>query len=170
MVVSVQEHLTSLEPEVSDFANFQEEDTGEDPPDAIHNNSEEFHGYDDFPQDVQNHTTEQNQITSAYSIDQEEILELEEDWDSGQFSEADTNLINRHNTHSESKRSRRICNQHLLDLSDNQYYYKENPTNQLHHSSPDPDYYGTSTRWSQKTPHDPNSYYPPPHDPADVQH
>ena len=54
---------TSAELEVSDATNFQEEDTDGDPPDVIYNNSEESHGYDDFPQDIQNHTTEQNQIT-----------------------------------------------------------------------------------------------------------
>ena len=48
-VVSVQEHLTSPEPEVSDARNFQEEDTDRDPPNAIYNNSEESHGYDNFP-------------------------------------------------------------------------------------------------------------------------
>ena len=78
-VVSVQEHLTSPEPEVSDAANFQEEDTDRDPLNAANNNSEVFHGYDNFPQDIQNPTTEQSQITSGYSIDPEEIPQLEED-------------------------------------------------------------------------------------------
>ena len=87
---------------------------------------EESHGYDNFPQDLQNHTTEQCQITSGDSIDSEEIPQLEEDWDNGKFADADTNLINRHNTHSESERIRREYTQHLLDLSDNQYYYEEN--------------------------------------------
>ena len=169
-VVSVQEHLTSPEPEVSDATNFQEEDTDRDPPDATYNNSEESHGCDNLPQDIQNHTTEQSQITLEYNIDPEEIPQLEEDWDNGQFADTDTNLINRYNTHSESERIRREYTQHLLDLSDNQYYYEENPINQLQYSSPNPDYYGTHTRQSQKKPHDPNSYYPPPPDPADVQH
>ena len=79
MVVSVQEHLTSAEPGVSDATNFQEEDTDRDPPDASYNDSEESHGYVDFPQHIQDHTTEQNQITSGYSINPEEIPELEED-------------------------------------------------------------------------------------------
>ena len=135
----------------------------------IYNNSEESHGYDDFSQDIQDHTTEQNQITSEYSIDSEEIPELEQDWDNGQFADADSSLITRHNTHSESERIRRDYNQQLLDLSDNQYYEEENPINQLQYSSPDPDYYRTSTRQSQKAPWDPNGYYPPPPDPADVQ-
>ena len=49
VVVSVQEHLTSPEPEVSDAANFQEEDTDGDLLDVMYNNSEESHGYDHFP-------------------------------------------------------------------------------------------------------------------------
>ena len=39
VVVSVQQHLTSPEPEFSDATNFQEEDTDRDPPDATYNNS-----------------------------------------------------------------------------------------------------------------------------------
>ena len=170
VVVPVQQHLTSPEPEVSDATNFQEDDTDRDPPNATYNNSEESHGYDDFLQDIQDHTTEQSQITSGYSINPEEIPELEEDWDNGQFADTDTNLIDRHNTHSESERIRKEYTQHLLDLSDNQYYYEENPINQLQYSSPDPDYYRTPTRWSQKTPGYPNGYYPPPPDPVDIHH
>ena len=48
-IVSVQEHLTSSEQEVSDATNFQEEDTDRDPPDTTYNNSEESPGYDCFP-------------------------------------------------------------------------------------------------------------------------
>ena len=51
----------------------------------------------------------------------------------------------------------------------NQYYEEETPANQLQYSSPDPVYYSSSPRRSQKAPHDPNSYYPPPPNPADVQ-
>ena len=144
--VSVQEYLTSPEPEVSDATDFQEEDTPRDPPDFLYNNSEESHGYDGCPQDIQNHTAEQNQITSGYSIDPEEIPELEEDWDNGQFADVDSNLITQHNTHSESERIRGNYTQQLLDLSDNQHYDQENPINQLQYSSSDPDFYGTATR------------------------
>ena len=59
--------------------------------------------------------------------------------------------------------------EHLLDLSDNQYYFEENPINQLQYSSPDPDYYSTLSRRSQTQPCDPNGYYPPPLDRADIQ-
>ena len=169
-IVSVQEHLTSPEPEVSDATDFQEENTCRDSPNVTYNNSEESHGYDNFPQHIQNHTTEQRQITSEDNINPEEIPELEENWDNGQFANADSNLINRHNTHSECERIRREYTQHLLDLSDNQYYYEENPINQLQYSCPDPDYYGTPTRLLQKKPHNPNGYYPPSPDPADIQH
>ena len=170
VVVSVQEYLTPLEPEVLDATEFQAEDnTARESSDSIYNKSEEFHGYDNLPQNIQNHSTEQNQITPGYSVDSEEIPELEEDWDNDQFADADTNLITRHNTHSESERIRWDYTQQLLDLSDNQYYKEENPVNQLQYSTPDPDYYGTSTRQSQKAPHDPNGYYPLPPNPADVQ-
>ena len=99
----------------------------------------------------------------------EEIPEVEEDWNNGQFADADTNLITRHNTHSESERIRRDYTLKLLDLSDNQYYAEENPIYQLQYSSPDPDYYRIPTRQSQKAPHDPNGYNPPLLNPADVQ-
>ena len=168
--VPVQEHLSPTKPEVVDAAEFQaEDDTARESSNFIYNNSEESHGYDDFSQDIQDHTTEQNQITSGYSIDSEETPELEQDWDNGQFADADSSLITRHNTHSESEHIRRDYTQQLLDLSDNQYYEEENPINQLQYSSPDPDYYRTSTMQSQKAPLDPNGYYPPPPDPADVQ-
>ena len=102
MVVSVQEHFTPSEPEVLDAAEFQAEDnTAAESSNFIYNNSEESHGYDNISQDIQNHTTEQNQINPEYSIDSEEIPELEEDWDNGQFADAETTLITRHNTHSE---------------------------------------------------------------------
>ena len=112
----------------------------------------------------------QHQITSRHNIDSEEIPQLGEDWDNGQFAIADTNLINRHNTYSENERIRKEHTQNLVDLSDNQYYSKENPVNQLQFSSPDSDYYWTLSRRSQTQPHDPTGYYPPPPDPADVQH
>ena len=48
----------------------------------------------------------QYQLDSTHTINSEEIPQLEEDWDDSQFANtnADTNLINRHNTHSESER------------------------------------------------------------------
>ena len=69
----------------------------------------------------------QHQITSRHNINSEEIPQLEEDWDNSQFTDADTNLINRHNTLSESERIRSEYTEHLLDLPGNQYYFEENP-------------------------------------------
>ena len=88
VVVSVPEWLTSPEPELSDATNFQEENTDRDPPNTTYNNSEEFHGHDNFSQHIPNHTpvqhfTGQHQITSRHNIDSEEIPQLEEDWDNG---------------------------------------------------------------------------------------
>ena len=171
VVVSVQEHFTTSEPEVLDAAESQAEDnTARESSDFIYNNSEESHGYDDFSQDIQNHTTEQNQITPEYSAHSEEIPKLEEDWVNGKFADAKTTLITRHNTHSESERIRWDYTQQLLDLSDNQYYEEETPVNHLQYSSSDPDYYSSPNRRSQKAPHEPNGYYSSLPDPADVQH
>ena len=49
-------------------------------------------GYEYFPQNIQDHTTAQNQITPEYSADSEKIPELEEDWDNGQFADAESIL------------------------------------------------------------------------------
>ena len=53
-IVSVQEQLTSPEPEISDATNFHEENTDRDPPDTTDNNLEESHGYENFPKHIQN--------------------------------------------------------------------------------------------------------------------
>ena len=169
-VVSVLEWLTSPEPELSDATNFQEETRDRYPSNTTYNNLE-----DNFSQHVPNHTTVQHftgqhQITSGHNIDSEEILQLEEDWDNGQFAHADINLIDIHNTYSKSERITREYTENLLDLSDNRYYFEENPINQLQYSSPDPDYYGTPSRRLQTQPCDPAGYYPLSPDPADVQH
>ena len=58
-------------------------------------------------------------------------LEKEEDWDKGQFADADTNLINRHNTHAKSERIQNEYTQHLLNLMDNWYYPEEQALTQL---------------------------------------
>ena len=88
-VVSVQEHFIPSKPGFSNATASQAEDnTAGESSAFIYNNSEESYGYDDFSQGIQNHTTEQNQITPEYTDDSEEIPELEEDWDNGQFADA----------------------------------------------------------------------------------
>ena len=171
MVVSVPDHFTPSESEILDATESQaEDDTAEESSNFIYHNSEEYHWYEDFPPDIQNNTTAQNQITPEYSADSEEIPELKEDLDNGQFADTESTLITWYNTHSESERIRWDYIQQLLDLSDNQYDKEETPVNQLQYSSPDTDYYGSPTRRSQKAPCDPNGYYPPPPNPADIQH
>ena len=107
--------------------------------------------------------------TTQHHADTDEIPELE-DWDNGQFNDAESTLITHHNTHSESKQIRREYTQKLVDLMDNQYYEEESSAYQLQYSSPDPEYYNSPPKRSEKSPHNPNGYYLPPPDPADVQH
>ena len=60
-VVSVQDHFTPSESEILDAAESQAEDnTAEESPNLIYHNSEESHGYEDFPSDIQNNTTAHN--------------------------------------------------------------------------------------------------------------
>ena len=94
-----------------------------------------------FPRDIQDHTAPQHQNTSEYNPDSEEIPELEEDRDNGQFEDVESILIIHHNTHSESERIRWDYTQWLLDLTDNQYYEEETLISQLQYSIPDPGYY-----------------------------
>ena len=109
-----------------DVAESQAEDhTTEESTDPIYHNSEESHGYEDFPSDIQINTTAPHQTTTEYNADSEEIPELEEDCDNGQFADAESTLITHHNTHSESKQIRWDYTQQLLDLMDNQYYDRE---------------------------------------------
>ena len=113
-VVSVQEHFTPSESGILDATESQTEDnTAEESSDFIHHNSEESHGYEDFPQDIQDQTTTQDQITPKYNDDSEEIPELEEDWDNRQFADIESTLITQHNTHSESEKIRQDYTQQL---------------------------------------------------------
>ena len=121
-VVSVQDHFTLSESEILDVTESQAEDhTTEESTDPIYHNSEEFHGYEDFPSDIQINTTAPHQTATEYNADSEEIPELE-DWDNGQFADAESTLITHNNTHSKSKQIRQDYTQQLLDLRDNQYY------------------------------------------------
>ena len=118
-VVSVQDHFTLSESEILDVAESQAEDhTTEESAYPIHHNSEESHGYEDFPSDIQINTTAPYRTTTEYNVDSKEIPELE-DWDNGEFADAESTLITNHNTHSESERIRWDYTQQLLDLMDN---------------------------------------------------
>ena len=85
-VVSVQEHFTSSEWEILDVTESQaEEHTTEESTDPIYHNSEESLQHEDFPSDIPIITTAAHQTTTEYNANSEEIPELEEDWDNGQF-------------------------------------------------------------------------------------
>ena len=110
------------------------------------------------------------QQTTVLKTRFDEIPQLEEDWKNGQFTDADRNLINTPNTHSESERIPKEYTEHLLDLTDNQYYSEEYPSVQLQYSILDQEYYRPQLRRSHKQQQDTAGYYPPPPDPADIQH
>ena len=115
-------------------------------------------------------TGPQQGAKTEHTIDKVPQLEREEDWDKGQFADADTNLINRHNTHAKSERIQKIYTQHLLNLMDNQYYPEEQALTQLQYSIPNPDYYRPQLRKTHThiDSHEPVGCYPPPPDPADI--
>ena len=107
-VVSVQELFTSSEPESINATSAQEEAADSDQFNTGHSNSEDSHRPSNSPQQILDHPsdysfTEQQQISSIHNSILDEIPPLEEDWENGQFTDTDTDIINRHNTHSESE-------------------------------------------------------------------
>ena len=174
VAVSIHELLTSPEPESVNASNKQEKTTDRDQLDTRHSNSGDSHRPCNFPQQISDHLPEDNftgqqQATSTDNNVFDEIPQLEEDWENVHFTDADTNLINRHNTHSESQRIQKEYTEHLLDLTDNQYYSEEHPLVQLQYSILDQDYYRPPMKRSHTQPCNPAGYYPPSPDPADVQ-
>ena len=166
VVESVQELFTSPEPESIDATSIQEEAADSDQFNTGHSNSEDSHRPSSYPQQISNHPsddsfTKQQQISVHDSIS-DEIPPLEEDWENCQFTDVDTDIINRHNTCSESERIRKEYTEQLLVLTDNQYYSEEYPSTRLQYSILDPDYYRPSPRRSNTQPHNPAGYYPPP--------
>ena len=74
------------------------------------------------------------------------------------------NLIDQHNTHTESERIWKEYTEQLLNLTDNQYNSDEYPSIQLQYSILDLDYYRPQPRRSNihTNSQDPVGYYPPP--------
>ena len=108
-VVSNHELFTSPEPESVNATNTQEETTYRDQLDTGHSNSEDTHRPCNLSQQISDHSPEDNftgqKVASTVHDVFHEIRQLEEeDWENDQFADADTNLINRHKTHSESDR------------------------------------------------------------------
>ena len=82
------------------------------------------HGYEDLPSGIQDTTTTTHGNTTPHHTNADEIPELE-DWDNGQFNDAESTLIKHHNAPPESKCIRKKYTQKLLDLMDNQYYEED---------------------------------------------
>ena len=86
-----------------DVTESQAEDhSTEESPNSIHHNFEVSHGCEDFPSDIQATTTTAHGNTTKDNANPDEIPELEEDWDNGQFADAESTLFTHHNTHFES--------------------------------------------------------------------
>ena len=175
--VSVHELLSLPHPETAD-ASFPEEGIADrDQFDTRNSTSEDSHRPGNLPEKVLDHlptnssTGPHPATATEYNISDEIPQIEEEDWENGQFADADITLIDRHNTHVESERIQKEYAEHLLDLTDNSYYSEEYPSVQLQYSIPDPDYYGPQPQRSHthKNSCDPTGYYSPPLDPADVQ-
>ena len=95
----------------------------------------------------------------------EDIPELEdedEDWENGQFMDAD--LIDHHNTTTESDQYQEYST-HFAKSTDQEYNSQNNTTPGLDYYIPEPEYYNSDTRPKQyKTYHNPNVCLPPPPD------
>ena len=92
----------------------------------------------------------------------EDILELEDkDWEDGQFADAD--LIDHHNTMTESDHIHREYSAHFQKSADQEFNSQNNTTPGLDYYIPEPEYYNSDTRPKQyKTYQNPNVYLPPP--------
>ena len=99
----VQDHFTLSDSETSDVTELQADHSTQESSDPIPNHSEVSHGYEDLPSSIQDTTTTTHGDTTPHHTNADEIPELE-DWDNGQFDDAESTLIiNHHNIHSESK-------------------------------------------------------------------
>ena len=99
VVVSVQELFTSPEPESIDATSTQEEAADSDQFNTGHSNLEDSHRPSSSPQQISNHLSDdsfaqQQQISSIHDSILDETAPLEEDWENGQFTDADTDIIN----------------------------------------------------------------------------
>ena len=96
VVVSVHELFTSPKPESADATNIQEETTDRDQLDTRHSNSEDPHRPHNFSQQISDHSLEDNftgqqEFASTGHNVFDEIPQLEEDCENGQFIDANTN-------------------------------------------------------------------------------
>ena len=155
MTVSIQGILTSTtEPSV-------EEDDSDTAPGNTRNteNNQEIDWPDAVPMQILGiSSTTQDPQPEAYQSEHKghytptnfEILELEEDSEQDQFTDAE--YLNQHNTHCESERIRREYPARLQHLSDNEYYAQIDNSIGIECQIPKPSYYRTHTRATDNTP------------------
>ena len=92
----------------------------------------------------------------------------DEDWEDRQFADAD--LIDHHNTTTESDRIQWEYSSHFEKSMDKEYNSQNNTTPGLDYYIPEPEYYNSDTRPKQyKTYQDLNVYLPPPPDTDDLR-
>ena len=99
----------------------------------------------------------------------EDIFKLEdEDWEDGQFTDAD--LIDHHNTKTESNQIQQEYSAHFEKSTDKEYYSQNNTTPSFDYYISEPESYNSDTRPKQyKTYQNPNVYLPPPPDTDDLR-
>ena len=97
-----------------------------------------------------------------------ELEEEEENRDEGQF--ADVDLIDHHNTTTESDRIHREYSSHFTKVTDQGYNPQNNRMPGLEYFIPEPEYYNLDTRPKQyKTYQNPNVYLPLPPSTEDLR-
>ena len=90
-----------------------------------------------------------------------ELQDDEENWEEGQFADAD--LIDHHNTTEESDRICREYSAHFEKVTDQEYSPYDITTPGLEYQIPEPEYYNSDTRPKQYQRYqNPNIYLPPP--------
>ena len=84
----------------------------------------------------------------------------DEDWEDRQFADAD--LIDHHNTTTESDQIRWEYSAHFEQTTDKEYNFQNTTTPGLDYYIPESEYYNSDTRPNQyKTYQNPNVYLPP---------
>ena len=92
----------------------------------------------------------------------------DEDWEDGQFMDVD--LIDHHNTTTESDQIHREYSAHFAKSTDQESNSQINTTPGLDYYIPEPEYYNSDTRPKQyKTYQNLNVYLPPPPDTNDLR-
>ena len=145
----------SMLPQDSDRLEFQSQPVLNSPEHSVHQDTEQS----------------REEYQNNYRPQLEDILELEDDeenWEEGQF--VDTDLIDHHNTTTESDRTHQEYSAHLAKSTDQGYNSQNNITPRLEYYIPEPEYYNSDTTPKQyKMYQNPNIYLPSPPSTEDLR-